>query len=194
MQELGITALTQLHHLKRLKLKRAKKVVADDFITLFASKNLEKLENLDLSECVLITNEVIQTLAIGCPNLKILKLNWCWEIQDIGIEFLIRYCNQITHLHLVGIIYLTDEILRDIHDFLPHLVFLDLQQCPNITDTNLSIVAKKSTNSLEIVNYYGEIIIAVSSDDSLASSDTDSSSTEEFEDIKSDDELLQFSD
>ena len=65
MQEIGITALTQLHKLKRLKLKRAKKVIADDFITLFASKNLENLENLDLSECVQITNEVIQTLAIG---------------------------------------------------------------------------------------------------------------------------------
>ena len=55
-------------------------------------------------------------------------------------------------------------------------------------------MAKKSSNSLEIVNYYGEIIIAVCSDDNSDASDTDSSTTEEFEDVKSDEELLQFSD
>ena len=191
MQDLGITALSQLTHLRRLKLKRAKKVEADDFITLFANRNLQHLEELDLSECAQVNNEVIQTLAYSCHKLRILRLNWCWEIGDAGVEFLIRYCNQITHLYLVGVVLLTDEILRDIHDFLPHLLNLDLQQCPNITDTHLALVVKKSQNDLEIVNYYGEIIQCVpSSDEAEEESDTESSLTEEGADLNSDDELL----
>ena len=189
MGDLGITALSQLTQLKRLKLKRAKQVIADDFITLFANKNLEHLEDLDLSECAQVSNEVIQTLAIGCPNLQILRLNWCWEVGDIGVEFLIRYCNQIKHLYLVGVVLLTDIILLDIHDFLPHLLSLDLQQCPNITDTHLALVVKKSQNDLEIVNYYGEIIQCVTSGDEQEESDTESSSTEGA-DMNSEDELL----
>ena len=191
MQDLGITALSQLTQLRRLKLKRAKKVEADDFITLFANRNLQHLEDLDLSECAQVNNEVIQTLAYSCHKLRILRLNWCWEIGDAGVEFLIRYCNQITHLYLVGVVLLTDEILRDIHDFLPHLLNLDLQQCPNITDTHLALVVKKSQNDLEIVNYYGEIIQCVpSSDEAEEESDTESSLTEEGADLNSDDELL----
>ena len=78
---------------------------------------------------------------------------------------------------------------------LPNLTFLDLQQCPNITDTRLALIVKKSSNNLEIVNYYDEIISVVSSGDSFEeNSDIESSTTEEAEELKSDDELLHFSD
>ena len=65
MDENGIFAIAQLHKLRLLKLKRAKKVKADDFVTLFANKNLPELQDLDLSECVQVNDEVIQTLALG---------------------------------------------------------------------------------------------------------------------------------
>ena len=48
MDENGILSISKLNQLKVLKLKRAKKVKADDFVTLFANKNLGKLQNLDL--------------------------------------------------------------------------------------------------------------------------------------------------
>ena len=48
MDENGILSISKLNQLKVLKLKRAKKVKADDFVTLFANKNLFKLQNLDL--------------------------------------------------------------------------------------------------------------------------------------------------
>ena len=60
----GVEAISKLHNLRRLKLKKAKKVVADDFITLFANKTLEHLIHLDLSECALINDEVIQTIGM----------------------------------------------------------------------------------------------------------------------------------
>ena len=48
MDENGILSISKLNQLKVLKLKRAKNVKADDFVTLFANKNLCKLQNLDL--------------------------------------------------------------------------------------------------------------------------------------------------
>ena len=55
-------------------------------------------------------------------------------------------------------VLLTDEFLKEISEHLPYLLHLDLQQCPNITDTNLEDLVEKSEMDLEIVNYYGEII------------------------------------
>ena len=59
---------------------------------------------------------------------------------------------------MVGVVLLTDEFLKEISEHLPYLLHLDLQQCPNITDTNLEDLVEKSEIDLEIVNYYGEII------------------------------------
>jgi len=44
-------------------------------------------------------------------------------------------------------------------EHLPYLVHLDLQQCPNITDSKLEDIVEKSEVDLEIVNYYGEVIL-----------------------------------
>ena len=155
----GVEAISKLHNLRRLKLKKAKRVAADDFITLFANKTLEHLIHLDLSECALINDEVIQTIAIGCPKLQYLILNWCWDIRDQGMEFLIRYSNKIRQLNLLGVVLLTDDFLCEINDHLPELVHLDLEQCPNLTDDYLEqIVSTKVDGKLEIINYYGEKI------------------------------------
>ena len=59
---------------------------------------------------------------------------------------------------MVGVVLLTDEFLKEISEHLPYLLHLDLQQCPNLTDTNLEDLVEKSEMDLEIVNYYGEII------------------------------------
>jgi len=114
MDENGILAISQLSKLIVLKLKRAKKVKADDFVTLFAKKNLCKLQDLDLSECVQVNDEVIKTLAIECPSLEKVMLNWCWDIRDSGLEFLIRYARNIIRLCLVGVVLLTDDFLEEL--------------------------------------------------------------------------------
>ena len=66
---------------------------------------------------------------------------------------------------MVGVVLLTDEFLKEISEHLPYLLHLDLQQCPNITDTNLEDLVEKSEMDLEIVNYYGEIIESFDSAD-----------------------------
>ena len=81
------------------------------------------------------------------------------EFHISGLEFLIQYCRNIIRLCLVGVVLLTDDFLEELSEHLPYLVHLDLQQCPNITDSKLEDIVEKSEVDLEIVNYYGEIIL-----------------------------------
>ena len=82
------------------------------------------------------------------------------------MEFLIRYSNKIRQLNLLGVVLLTDDFLREINDHLPELLYLDLEQCPNLTDDYLEqIVSKKVDGKLEIINYYGEKIRRIEKED-----------------------------
>ena len=89
-------------------------------------------------------------------------------------------------------VLLTDDFLKEINEHLPKLTQLDLQQCPNLTDTYLEQIVRQSEGRLEIINYYGESIQYITSDCDCDSdsSDGDSSTTEE---AKSDDISLDIS-
>ena len=89
-----------------------------------------------------------------------------------------------------GVVLLTDDFLKEINENLPKLTQLDLQQCPNLTDTYLEQIVRQSEGRLEIINYYGESIQFITSDCDSDSSDGDSSTTEE---AKSDDISLDIS-
>ena len=70
---------------------------------------------------------------------------------------------------------------------------MDLQQCPNITDSYLEQLARNSDQNLEIINYYGETIQFVESEKEEGSEASgDESSTTEGA-LKSDDFSLDLS-
>ena len=87
-------------------------------------------------------------------------------------------------------VLLTDDFLKEINEHLPKLTQLDLQQCPNLTDSYLEQIVRQSEGRLEIINYYGESIQSITSDCDSDLSDGDSSTTEE---AKSDDISLDIS-
>jgi hypothetical protein len=66
-----------------------------------------------------------------------LILNWCWELTDKGVEEVLLYCQRLEELSLVGVVRITESILVDVGIVLPELKLLNLEQCPNIDDTNL---------------------------------------------------------
>jgi hypothetical protein len=85
-----------------------------------------------------------QAIASGFQELI---LNWCWEITDKGVEEVILYCQRIAVLSLVGVVRITESILVNVGDYLPELKYLNMEQCPNIDDTNLVSTPHSSTNS-----------------------------------------------
>ena len=82
---------------------------------------------------------------MGAGTFKIKALNFSFSIVMASPD------------SLVGL-GLTDAFLQDINDRLPLLTYLDLQQCPYLTDSKLEDIVTENINDLEIVNYYGEII------------------------------------
>lgn len=178
----GMEAISSLRWLTTLKLRRAKTLQAIDYTTTFSANHLARLKCLDLSESAMLNDQSIIEIATNCPKLQTLILNWCWEIRDVGMEHVVLYCNDLEYLSLVGVVLLTDKFLHNICRLLPNLHRLDLQQCPNLTDSYLEkIVQEASETNLVIVNYYGEPIQGSSSgndETSTTSDDQKSSSTE----------------
>ena len=130
----GVTAISRLRNLKILKLINARNVAVTDFIFAFSEKKLKNLVQLDLSRCLEIDNEVLETIAKNCPNLESLTLNGLKKITDDGMIFLITYCKKIRSLNLRRIDTLTDKFLSQINDNLPKLRFLNIRNHgPKIT-------------------------------------------------------------
>ena len=152
----GIESVSKLNNLRMLKLKRAKKVTASAFVDMFSGGQLACLTSLDLSECALLNNECLFTIASNCPLLEHLVLNWCWEVSDEGMISIVEACKNLIKMYLVGVVLLTDDFLDSMDS--PLLTYLDVQQCPNFTDSKLELLVKLCDHDLTIVNYYGEVI------------------------------------
>ena len=89
---------------------------------------------------VLLVYSTVKILYLILPSITILQeliLNWCWELTDKGVEEVILYCHRLEVLSLVGVVRISESILVDIGVALPDLKLLNLEQCPNIDDTNL---------------------------------------------------------
>ena len=95
---------------------------------------------------------------IGCPKLEKLSINWCENIQDHGIKFLIKHCKSIQKLSLRGLHKLTQNSFSDIIEHLPKLCYLDLFRGLKIQDSCLEKVVRKNKNGLIIINSYGKEI------------------------------------
>lgn len=113
-----------------------------------ASK-LHLLEELEITLCIDISHEAVAVIGRSCPLLKSFKFNkeWCtlsdmddWfeedtlstqNDDDLDALAIARTMHGLHHLHLYGN-KLTDDGLRKILDFCPHLESLDLRRCFNL--------------------------------------------------------------
>ena len=101
-----ISNLQYLHSLKVLKLKFAKDISPDEWISLFSNKNLEDLKELELIKCEGITNEVIDLMALNCSFLESLFLCITTppsSVEDQSLIFLMKNCRNIQKLSLKGL-------------------------------------------------------------------------------------------
>lgn len=82
-----------------LKLRRGAELAPGDWITAFRQADGlgGSLLHLDLSECSRIDDSGIQAIAAACPTLGTIRLNWCWEVTDVGLVCLV---NKVTFTRL----------------------------------------------------------------------------------------------
>ncbi|XP_053633779.1 F-box/LRR-repeat protein 20 isoform X2 [Cherax quadricarinatus] len=142
MTDDGLSGIYGLEHLTWLKLRRGIQLTPGGLKAMF--HRLPQLVYVDLSECCLMDDSVLWTLASMCPRLEHLRLNWCSDLTDGGIAIIVVSCPRLQVVELVGIQRLTGTALISIPRALPNLVILHLKECKNVDNTILRyIVAEK---------------------------------------------------
>ena len=82
-----------------MKLRYGLKLAPEDWVAAFRQADGlgGSLLHLDLSECSSIDDSGIQAIAAACPTLGTIRLNWCWEVTDVGLVCLV---NKVTFTRL----------------------------------------------------------------------------------------------
>ena len=139
-----------MHSLKILKLIGfGEEVITQDFITIFSNKNLKNLLELELISCKGVNDEVIETIALGCPRLESIELYNLDNVNDQSIQFLIKHCTNLQKIRL-GLYQLTEDCLSEINTHLLKLRVLDLKCGPRIERSYLEQIVKNSSMDLKI--------------------------------------------
>lgn len=105
----------------------------------------EKLEEIDLTNCRKVDDNVVQRLLQKC-HLKVLNLSYCKGISDSVAP----YFNNLESLDLTRCSGITDAGFAQL-PFLPSLRKLSLKQCSYLTDNAIYSIANAARN-LEILN------------------------------------------
>lgn len=118
----------------------------------------DTLQELDLSNCVLVCDKTLKLLGVNCGELKSLKLNNCEKITSKGISLLfskkvcrriqvleMRHCPEVKDLALLAIV---EASLN------PGLTLLDVSYCKDITEIGVAWLADKMP-SLVCLNVRG---------------------------------------
>lgn len=144
IQDSHLSALPpSLHHLILSNLS-----ITDRAIDIVIKK-CENLENLDLSDCLLLTDQSLKTIGYEAKKLKTLILNGITDITDQGLHYLAPI--SLHTLSLAGIHNITNEGLK----YFSSLQSLTLS-CKNVTDEGLKSVLTKCKKLETLVIYDGE--------------------------------------
>ena len=155
LKSAGLASISTLSGLRVLRITRAKQLQGTDFIEAFKDKKLKLLTDLDLSECAGLSDDSLVVISSNCVDIQHLCLAWCWELTDTSVHEATLRCQNLQTLDLTGIVYLTSNVLRDLSEKLPSLTSLNLQQCPDIDDCDLTRIMNLNPE-LKLINYYGE--------------------------------------
>ncbi len=137
-------AISCLPHLKTLSVIHDTPNCRNRFINLVT--HCRELEDIQLTRCSILTDEVITIISDNCPNLKSVFfpcLNFKQDdVTDASIIALARRCIGLRSVVLNNFAKLTDNSIVAIAENCPNLSELCVANCSNITDTTLLAVAQ----------------------------------------------------
>ncbi|XP_034982676.1 F-box and leucine-rich repeat protein 13 isoform X1 [Zootoca vivipara] len=92
-----------------------------------------------------ITNGTLRLLSRGCPNLQYLSLAYCRKFTDNGLLYLgsERGCRKLIYLDLSGCLQLTVEGFRNIADSCSSIKHLIINEMPTLSDRCIQALAEK---------------------------------------------------
>ncbi|XP_021401383.1 F-box/LRR-repeat protein 7 isoform X2 [Lonchura striata] len=97
---------------------------------------------LDMTDCFVLEDEGLHTIAAHCTQLTHLYLRRCVRITDEGLRYLMIYCTSIKELSVSDCRFVSDFGMREIAKLESHLRYLSIAHCGRITDVGIRYIAK----------------------------------------------------
>lgn len=97
---------------------------------------------LDMTDCFVLEDEGLHTIAAHCTQLTHLYLRRCVRLTDEGLRYLVIYCTSIKELSVSDCRFVSDFGLREIAKLESRLRYLSIAHCGRVTDVGIRYVAK----------------------------------------------------
>ncbi|XP_061483167.1 uncharacterized protein LOC133385023 isoform X2 [Rhineura floridana] len=141
--------------------------ITDDSITALIEKHGKSLKKLEIFGCYALTAKCLRSVAMKCPDLKILNIGRIHKItedcltqvinslkkltsinitglnmvNDSAIHFIVKKCPELECLVLSSCSQVTDISLMEISTYLPTIRYLDVSGCKEVTDIGVQALA-----------------------------------------------------
>ncbi|KAF9905602.1 SCF ubiquitin ligase complex subunit [Linnemannia zychae] len=106
------------------------------------SHRFDQLRVLNLTSCVLITDETLARIIPAAPRLRNLTLTKCDRITDVGASVIKLLGKHLHYLHLGHCIKLTDRAIATLAQHCTRIRYLDLACCSKLTDAAVFAMAQ----------------------------------------------------
>ncbi|CAD5122721.1 DgyrCDS11127 [Dimorphilus gyrociliatus] len=141
--------------LRNLSLRKGRNFTEIGLNKFLNSLVVKQLVELDLSECVYVTDKTICHLVeTNNSTLKRLILKWCWNITEEGLSKIVDKSASLEKLELTGVDQPSGACLVNIPLKMKNLCFLDLACCSGIDDKVIERILLFMPN-LIVLDYYG---------------------------------------
>ncbi len=106
----------------------------DDAGLRIVAASLNKLESLNLTNCISITDRGLSQVAHCCTNLKTLKLGGCYKIGESGIWafYELEHCPYLEKIELSRCIYVSNSAFLSVAKRCPSLKMIDISECSDV--------------------------------------------------------------
>ncbi|XP_073129457.1 uncharacterized protein [Henckelia pumila] len=143
--------------------------VTDQFISEVIEACGESIKELDLANCLELTDYSLKTIGSSCVDLCSLNISNLHNLTDIGVEYLANGCRSIQRLKLyrngfsdeamAAFIqssggFLTELLLNNVPKYSRKLLSLDLSWCRRITNEALGLIVD-NCSSLKLLKIFG---------------------------------------
>ncbi|KAK6059596.1 leucine Rich repeat-containing domain protein [Cooperia oncophora] len=106
-------------------------------------RHCHKLVHLNLENCTAITDRALRYISDGCSNLQYLNISWCDNIQDKGVQMILAGCKGLTTLIMKGCEGLTEQVFANSIDNMKNLEVINLLSC-FVNDETVAHIARGS--------------------------------------------------
>ena len=147
--------IASLIKLKYLRIRKARYLTSDVLQKSFSFLGFQYLFSLNLSECSGLDAAAMKSIACSAPALRHVDFSWCFELCAEGIEALFACCPLLETVILIGVLSVSNSLLKNMLLNLPNLSLLNLEQVPYVTDVAITEAVEQRHKTIKIINYYG---------------------------------------